>query len=108
MKLFIKDRVYIQKVLPKTNTFLDYNIKAGIINKVKIGESDKDKYGLHVDNKDNALRWDSAKDLANPIDVTFTSQELDYIKKACENTATQLHDDDFWMTVDKIYKEANV
>lgn len=108
MKLFIKDRIYIQKVLPKTNTFLDYNVKSGIVKKVELTENDRDKYGLRLEDDNKALRWDNAKDMANPIDVAFSAQELEYIKKACEASANQLHDDDFWITVDKVYKESNV
>lgn len=51
------------------------------------------------------ITWDSEKDLANPLEVNFTPQEMEYLRKGCEQyTESEAPaPDDFWALVEKVY-----
>ena len=103
MELHIKDRIYFPNIMPKTGTFMEFNLKKSILNKVVITEADKEHYHIEANKEAGSITWDSEKDAAEPLIVTFTAEELEYLKKSCENLAGQENADDFWMVVEKIY-----
>ncbi len=107
MKLNIKDRIYIPQLLPVKNSFMGFNLKSSIINKVLITEADRKDYSIVEDPEHGKVTWDSQKDLEQPLDVDFTPQELNYLKEACEALKDAAYPDDLWLIVEKIYNAAN-
>lgn len=106
MELNIKDRLYFAQILPASNSFLDYATKKSIINKISISEEDKEKFKIVENAQEGRITWDVEQDLANPLAVDFTAQELDYLKRGCEALTESARTDDFWVTVEKIYNAA--
>lgn len=107
MELHIKDRIYIPQILPAQNSFMDYNLKREIINKVALTEADKTDYNIIEDTNAGKITWDSKKDMEQPLIVDFSKQEVDYLKKACESLSESAYPDEFWVTVEKIYNADN-
>lgn len=107
MELNIKDRIYIPQLLPQQNTFMEYNLKRGIIGKVSITEGDKKEYAIVEDSEAGKVTWDSKKDAEMPLVVDFSPQEIEYLKKSCESLSASAYPDDLWATVEKIYNAAN-
>jgi hypothetical protein len=108
MKLFIKDRIYIPQLLLPQNNFLDFTIKKGIIEKVMLTEADRTKYSIVEDSEAGKVTWNNKVDFDNPLEVEFSPQELDYLKRSCEALSSSVYPDDLWMTVEKIYNTINV
>ena len=48
----------------------------------------------------------SFEDRENPLIVDFTTEELAYLKSACEKLADKPAPDNLWATVEKIYAAA--
>jgi hypothetical protein len=107
MELYIKDRIYIPQLLPQQNTFMEYNLKRDIINKVAITDKDKEEYSIKEDAEGGKITWDSKKDIQVPAVIEFTKQEIDFLKKSCEALGETAYPDDLWVTVEKIYNVAN-
>ena len=84
MELYIKDRLFIPQLLPQQGTFMEYAIKREIVNKVALTADDKNKYDIVENQEEQRIEWDIEKDIANPTVVSFTSAELDYLKKAAK------------------------
>ena len=105
MQLNIKDRIYIPQLLLPQNNFLDFTIKKGIISKVRLVESDQKKYSIKEES--GRITWDINADAEFPLEVAFTEQELEYLKRSCEALAESVYPDDLWITVEKIYNECN-
>lgn len=103
MELHIKDRIYIPQILPQTGTFMEFNLKRNIIEKVQITAKDRDDYNIKENKEEGKITWDSAKDQQIPLQVEFSKDELDYLKKACEKLTDTPSPDDLWLTVEKIY-----
>lgn len=103
LQLNIRDRIYIPALLPSQGTFMEFNLKRDIIKKVALTESDKKKYSIVEDRERGQVKWDIEKDNKEPLNVTFTEAEMEYLKKGCEELSTASYPDDFWMTVEKIY-----
>ena len=103
MLLHIKDRIYFPNILPHTGTFMEFNLKKSILGKVAITEKDKEHFNIVTDQERGVITWDSEKGLAEPLEVSFTAEELEFLKKSCENLAEKENTDDFWMVVEKIY-----
>lgn len=103
MLLHIKDRIYFPNILPQTGTFMEFNLKKSIIGKVAITEKDKEHFNIVTDQERGAITWNSEKDLAEPLEVSFVAEELEFLKKSCENLTEKENTDDFWMVVEKIY-----
>ena len=103
MQLHIKDRIYFPNILPKTGTFLEFNLKKSIVKKVVITDEDKEHFNIKTDQERGAITWDSEKDMAEPLEVSFTTEELEFLKKSCESLTEKENTDDFWMVVEKIY-----
>lgn len=108
MELNIIDRIYIPAILPQENTFMEFNLKRGIINKVSITQEDAEKYHIKEDTKNKRTTWDIDIDRENPLVVDFSREELAYLKSACEKLADKPAPDNLWATVEKIYAAAQV
>lgn len=106
MELHIIDRIYIPTILPAENTFMDFNLKRGIINKVAITQEDVEKYHIEEIKEERRTKWDINVDRENPLVVDFSRDELDYLKAACEKLAETPAPDNLWATVEKIYAAA--
>lgn len=104
MKLHLKERLYLLQVLPQQNTFMDFAIKSKIKSKVSITEDDVKFYELSEDANTRNLTWNLAKDMEKPIEVSFTADEIEYIKKGCESLMNSSFPDDFWKVVERIYE----
>ncbi len=103
MELHIKDRMYFPQLLPQQNTFMEYAMKRQILKKVGLTKEDQESFSIIEDKENNQIRWDIEKDMAQPLTVDFTKDELDYIKKGCEALSEQPCPDDFWNLVERIY-----
>lgn len=108
MKLNIIDRICIPMILPQENTFMDFNLKRGIVSKVAITQEDIEKYNIKEDVANKRTTWDANIDRDNPLEVDFSKAELDYLKAACEKLADTPSPDNVWATVEKIYEAAKV
>lgn len=103
MQLHIKDRIYFPNIMPRTGTFLEFNLKKSITQKVAITDEDKEHFNIKTDQERGIITWDNEKDMAEPLEVSFTADELDFLKKSCEKLTEQENTDDFWTVVEKIY-----
>lgn len=105
MELHIKDRIYFPQLLPQQGNFMEFNLKRSIQKKVAITDDDRADYGIEEDKENNRVAWDSEKDLAQPLVVEFTKEELDFLRKGCEQFTEKEAPapDDFWALVEKIY-----
>lgn len=107
MKLNVIDRIYIPTILPVENTFMDFNMKREITKKVALSQEDIEKFNIKEDHENRRTTWDLEVDRQNPLEVDFSKQELEYLKKACEQLADKPAPDNLWGTVEKIYEAAN-
>lgn len=105
MKLNIKDRLYIPQLLPANGNFSEFALKRSILGKVGITAEDQEKFKIKEIPEENRVVWDSEKDLQEPLEVDFTAQELDFIRKGCEALVNAPKPDDFWLTVEKLYNK---
>lgn len=105
MKLNIKDRLYIPQLLPANGNFTEFSLKRSILGKVGITAEDQEKFQIKEIPEENRIVWDSDKDLQEPLEVDFTAQELDFIRKGCEALVDTPKPDDFWLTVEKLYNK---
>lgn len=105
MKLNIKDRLYIPQLLTKQGTLAEFCTKKNIIAKIAISEDDRTKYNIQEDTESQKITWDVQKDIAEPIEVTFTVDELKLLQAGIESLAGQTFSDDFWMTCEKVYDD---
>ena len=46
MLLNIKDRFYFLQLLPKENSYMDFNLKKSILGKVAVTKEDIEKFGI--------------------------------------------------------------
>ena len=100
MELSIKDRLYIPGFLPKENNFKQFNIKK-ILKKIEISEEERATVNLRQNTENNRIEWDTEKDV--PLVVDFTTEEIEYMKSACEKISDEQLPDDMWATVEKVY-----
>ncbi len=103
MELHIKDRMFFPQLLPQQNTFMEYAMKREILKKVGLTKEDQEKFDIVEDRENNQIKWNIEKDIAQPLTVDFTAQELEYIKKGCEAQSDKPCPDDFWGLVERIY-----
>lgn len=106
MKLHIKDKLFMPQILPAQNTFLEFNLKKSILEKVAITAKEREDFKIVSNKEEGTITWDSEKDMAEPIVVDFSKEEMAYLKKGCEALSSAPYPDDFWVTVEKIYNEA--
>lgn len=104
MELNIKDRLYIPVILPKEGTFKEFNTKKEILRKIEISADEREAVGLHENTETGRIEWDVEKD--TPLAVDFGSDELSYLKQACEKISDEKLPDDMWAVVEKIYDAA--
>jgi len=104
MELNIKDRLYIPVILPKEGTFKEFNTKKEILRKIEISDGEREAVGLHENTETGRIEWDVEKD--TPLSVDFGSDELTYLKQACEKISDEKLPDDMWAVVEKIYDAA--
>lgn len=103
MELTIKDRLYIPALLPKEGNFKDYNLKKEILRKVGIDAREREQIGLTENKESGRIEWDNDKE--HPLVVEFSTEERQYLKRACESISDQSLPDDMWLTVEKIYDD---
>ena len=56
---------------------------------------------LRQNTENNRIEWDTEKDV--PLMVDFTTEEIEYMKSACEKISDEQLPDDMWATVEKVY-----
>lgn len=56
---------------------------------------------LRQNAENNRIEWDTEKDV--PLVVDFTTEEIEYMKSACEKISDEQLPDDMWATVEKVY-----
>ena len=103
MELHVKDRLYFPQLLPQQNTFMEYAMKRGILKKVGLTAADQEKYEIKENEDGKGIVWNIEKDIAQPLTVEFTPDELAYIQKSCEAIAEHPCPDEFWGLVERIY-----
>lgn len=108
MELNVIDRIFIPSILPAENSFMDFNMKRNIIQKVALTETDIDKYHIQEDAQNKRTTWDPQIDRENPLVIDFTNEELTYLKNACEKLADTPAPDNLWRTVEKIYAAVQI
>lgn len=106
MELHIKDRLYLPQILPAQNTFMEFNLKKSILEKIVISEREREAFKIMEDKEAGKITWDSEKDANEPLSVEFSKEEVAYLKKGCEALASAPYPDDFWVTVEKVYNAA--
>ncbi len=98
MELSIVDRLAIPALLPKEGTFRQYNLKKSILAKIEIGEGERGEVNLRQNPDTNRIEWDTEKDA--PRAVSFTSEEMEYLKDSCEKLADEPQPDYMWATIE--------
>lgn len=106
MELHIKDRLFLPQILPAKNTFLEFNLKKSILEKIVISQDERERFCIKEDREGGKITWNSEKDANEPLTVEFTREEMAYLKKGCEALASAPYPDEFWMTVEKVYNAA--
>lgn len=106
MKLHIKDRLLIPQIFPAKGTFMEFNLKKSILNKVAVTEKDRNDYGIKENAEEHRIEWNVQKDKELPLEVDFTKEEMAYMKKSCEAISEQQLPDEMWGVVERIYNAA--
>ena len=101
MELLIKDRLYIPALLPKEGNFKQFNLKKEILRKIEISEDERKNIGLTENQETKRIEWDVEKDI--PLEVDFSTEEMNYLKESCERISDEQLPDDMWGCVEKIY-----
>lgn len=101
MELSIKDRLYIPAILPQEGTFKAYNHKKEILRKIEISQQERSDVGLKENKENGRIEWDVEKD--TPLSVSFSTEELQYLKQSCEKLSDQQLPDDMWQIVERLY-----
>lgn len=101
MELSVKDRLYLPTFLPARGNFKDFNLKKEILHKIAIGDGERKEIGLHENAEDKRIEWDVEKE--RPLQVEFSKEEAEYLRKACERISDEELPDDMWTTVARIY-----
>lgn len=104
MELNIKDRLYIPAILPHEGTFKEYNHKKDILRKIEISQQERADVGLKENKETGRIEWDVEKDI--PLSVSFSTEELEFLKQSCEKLSDEKLPDDMWLVVEKIYDAA--
>ena len=101
MELSIKDRLYLPNFLPATGTFMDFNLKKSILRKIEISEEERKEINFRENKEESRLEWDVEKE--TPLNVDFSKEETDYLRKSFEKISDEELPDDMWETVKRIY-----
>ena len=103
MELYIKDRIYLLSILPPTGTFKEFILKKDLIKRIGLTEQDKKFY--RIETEDDNTKWDIDIDKNNPLKVTFSQSDIEYLKKTIESISEIEHSDDMWVSIERIYNE---
>ncbi|WP_289764452.1 RNA-binding protein [uncultured Duncaniella sp.] len=101
MELSVKDRLYLPTFLPARGNFKDFNLKKDILRKIAISDNERKEIGLHENAEDKRIEWDVKKE--RPLVVEFSTEEAEYLRKACEKISDEELPDDMWATVACVY-----
>ncbi len=101
MELQIIDRLAIPALLPKEGNFKQYNLKKSILSKIEIGEEERREVNLRQNPETNRIEWDTEED--TPLTVTFTDEEMQFLKESCEKLSDEPLQDYMWATIEKVY-----
>lgn len=107
MELHIKDRLYFPQILPQKGSFLEFNMKKEILNRIAITEEERKKFNIQENEETHTITWNPELDKENPITVEFSKQELEYITKGIESISSSAYPDDFWAFIEKVYDAIN-
>ena len=101
MELSIKDRLYLPNFLLAKGTFMDFNLKKSILRKIEISEEERKEINFRENKEESRLEWDVEKE--TPLNVDFSKEETDYLRKSFEKISDEELPDDMWETVKRIY-----
>ena len=101
MELSIKDRLYLPTFLPAKGNFKDFNLKKEILRKIAISEEERKEINFRENKEESRLEWDVEKE--TPLNVDFSKEETDYLRKSFEKISDEELPDDMWETVKRIY-----
>ena len=101
MELSIKDRLYLPTFLPAKGNFKDFNLKKSILRKIEISEEERKEINFRENKEESRLEWDVEKE--TPLNVDFSKEETDYLRKSFEKISDEELPDDMWETVKRIY-----
>ena len=101
MELSIKDRLYLPTFLPAKGNFKDFNLKKSILRKIEISEEERKEINFRENKEESRLEWDVEKE--TPLNVDFSKEEMDYLRKSFEKISDEELPDDMWETVKRIY-----
>lgn len=101
MELSIKDRLYLPNFLLAKGTFMDFNLKKSILRKIEISEKERKEINFRENKEESRLEWDVEKE--TPLNVDFSKEEMDYLRKSFEKISDEELPDDMWETVKRIY-----
>ena len=101
MEFSIKDRLYLPNFLPAKGTFMDFNLKKSILRKIEISEEERKEINFRENKEESRLEWDVEKE--TPLNVDFSKEEMDYLRKSFEKISDEELPDDMWETVKRIY-----
>jgi hypothetical protein len=101
MELHIIDRLAIPALLPKEGNFRQYNLKKSILAKIEISERERGEVNLRQNPETNRIEWDTDKEI--PLAVSFSSEEMEYLKESCEKLSDEPQPDFMWETISKVY-----
>jgi hypothetical protein len=101
MELQIIDRLAIPALLPKEGNFRQYNLKKSILSKIEMTEQERGEVNLRQNPETNRIEWDSEKDI--PLIVSFSSEEMEFLKESCEKLSDEPLQDYMWATIEKVY-----
>lgn len=101
MELSIKDRLYLPNFLLAKGTFMDFNLKKSILRKIEISEEERKEINFRENKEESRLEWDVEKE--TPLNVDFSKEEMDYLRKSFEKISDEELPDDMWETVKRIY-----
>lgn len=105
MELHIRERLLLPTIMPEKGNFMDFNLKKSILKKIVLTEQDKKDYDIQENQEERRIEWNVQKDIATPLMVDFTQDELAYLKKTCEAIAEREMPDEVWAMVERIYDE---
>lgn len=101
MELRIKDRLILPMLLPQEGNFKQFNLKKSIVAKVALTNQEREDINLRENSDTGRVEWDMKKDA--PLVVTFTQEEMDFLKESFEELTEESLHDEKWDVITKIY-----
>ena len=78
-----------------------FNLKKSILRKIEISEEERKEINFRENKEESRLEWDVEKE--TPLNVDFSKEETDYLRKSFEKISDEELPDDMWETVKRIY-----